>query len=136
MKCKTCKKHVSHNNKSGRLSKWDIIKAGEAGWFFQKDETAYCPDHVPDWVPEWRAKQKPPQVYAHVAEKNTRLDSIKKGSLCIGVQIEGHFPGKAFFIAVEEFIKLHGREPDWDRTRFAGCTTTFQTFAELIEDPA
>lgn len=37
--------------------KWSIIKAGEWGWFFQRDGTAYCPDHVPEWVSAWRARR-------------------------------------------------------------------------------
>lgn len=37
---------------------WSSIKATEAGWFQQKDLTAFCPEHVPDWVPAWRAKQR------------------------------------------------------------------------------
>ena len=35
---------------------WAHIKAQNLGWFFMKDETKYCPDHVPDWVPAWRLK--------------------------------------------------------------------------------
>lgn len=35
---------------------WGKIKAGGKGWFFQKDGTAYCPEHVPDWVEEWRGR--------------------------------------------------------------------------------
>lgn len=58
MKCKTCGKKVPHKNKTGRLSKWDVIKAGEAGWFFQRDGTAWCPNHVPEWVESWRERQK------------------------------------------------------------------------------
>lgn len=61
--CAICRKVVPFANKkkeraSGRLSKWDIIKAGEAGWFFQKDGTTWCPEHTPEWVEEWRARQR------------------------------------------------------------------------------
>lgn len=38
-------------------SKWDTIRAAEIGWFFQKDGTAYCPEHVPAWVPGWRVRR-------------------------------------------------------------------------------
>jgi len=34
---------------------WAVIKAED--WFFQKDGTSWCPDHLPDWVPAWRARQ-------------------------------------------------------------------------------
>ena len=42
---------------SGRVSKWLVMKAGREGWFFQRDGTAYCPEHVPDWVEGWRVRQ-------------------------------------------------------------------------------
>lgn len=32
-------------------------QAGQLGWFFQKNGTSYCPEHVPDWVPAWRASR-------------------------------------------------------------------------------
>jgi len=35
---------------------WAKIKAEE--WLFQKDGTAWCPDHLPGWVAEWRARKK------------------------------------------------------------------------------
>lgn len=38
-------------------SKWDRIKAGDEGWFFQKDGTAWCPKHTPAWVAEWRRRK-------------------------------------------------------------------------------
>jgi len=39
-------------------SKFGAIRAGDAGWFFSRQEhAAYCPDHTPDWVPAWRARQ-------------------------------------------------------------------------------
>jgi hypothetical protein len=34
---------------------WGRIKA--TGWFFQKDGSAYCPDHIPEWVPAWREQR-------------------------------------------------------------------------------
>jgi len=36
---------------------WGGIEATGKGWFVQKDDTAWCPDHTPDWVAEWRAKK-------------------------------------------------------------------------------
>jgi len=35
---------------------WGKIKA--AGWFFQKNDDAWCPNHRPEWYNEWRKKQK------------------------------------------------------------------------------
>lgn len=37
--------------------RWGSIKAHAAGWFTQKDGTAWCPEHTPDWVADWRARQ-------------------------------------------------------------------------------
>lgn len=64
--CKECKTRVPFANKkkppeereSQRLSKWDIIRAGEAGWFFQKNGDTYCPKHNPPWVKEWRERKE------------------------------------------------------------------------------
>lgn len=36
---------------------WDMISAGEEGWFQKKDGDAWCPDHTPEWVAGWRARQ-------------------------------------------------------------------------------
>ena len=33
---------------------WGKVKAGDEGWFFQKDGTNWCPLHIPDWVEAWR----------------------------------------------------------------------------------
>lgn len=35
---------------------WGKIKAD--GWFFQKDGTNYCPNHIPNWVRAWRKRKK------------------------------------------------------------------------------
>lgn len=35
--------------------RWSKTKA--EGWFFKKNDDAYCPEHVPDWVEGWRAKR-------------------------------------------------------------------------------
>lgn len=32
---------------------WGKVKA--IGWFFMRDGTAYCPEHLPEWLAEWRA---------------------------------------------------------------------------------
>lgn len=37
--------------------RWAHLRAQTDGWFFQRNNTAWCPDHVPDWVPAWRAKR-------------------------------------------------------------------------------
>lgn len=37
-----------------KKDRWNTTKAHEKGWFFQKDGTAYCPDHTPEWVAKWR----------------------------------------------------------------------------------
>jgi hypothetical protein len=36
---------------------WGKIHAHGAGWFTQKNGTAWCPDHVPEWVTSWRQKR-------------------------------------------------------------------------------
>lgn len=36
---------------------WDNIRAHDAGWFFQKDGTSWCPEHHPAWVKYWRAER-------------------------------------------------------------------------------
>jgi hypothetical protein len=43
-------------DKSFKDNRWSKIKAGGAGWFFQKDGSAWCPEHIPDWVKTWRIK--------------------------------------------------------------------------------
>jgi hypothetical protein len=43
-------------NKKTKTDKFNAIRAREAGWFFQKDGSIWCPDHVPDWVASWREK--------------------------------------------------------------------------------
>lgn len=40
-----CPRHVADN-------KWAKIHA--IGWFFQRDGTAFCPDHLPEWLASWR----------------------------------------------------------------------------------
>jgi hypothetical protein len=37
---------------------WGSVKAHGAGWFIQKDGTAWCPDHTPEWVAAWRARKE------------------------------------------------------------------------------
>lgn len=54
MKCKKCSRKVPASKNTGRTSKWNIMQAGKAGWFFQRNGDAYCPEHVPEWVEEWR----------------------------------------------------------------------------------
>jgi hypothetical protein len=51
LKCSepTCDKTIKNHM-------WGKIKA--EGWFFQKDDKQWCPDHIPDWVEEWRARRK------------------------------------------------------------------------------
>lgn len=43
---------------SYRVHRWGSTKAVGDGWFIQKDDTAWCPEHVPEWVGEWRARQR------------------------------------------------------------------------------
>lgn len=57
MKCRHCDREVPPSPRTGRVSKWLVIKAQDEGWFFHRDGTAYCPDHTPHWVEEWRAKR-------------------------------------------------------------------------------
>jgi len=40
------------------LHYWAKVRASDKGWFFQKDGTIWCPEHVPEWVPAWRAEKK------------------------------------------------------------------------------
>lgn len=36
---------------------WGHIQASD--WFFsQKEDRAFCPDHIPEWVEAWRARKK------------------------------------------------------------------------------
>lgn len=35
---------------------WGKIKA--EGWFFLRNGTAFCPDHIPDWVAGWRESRR------------------------------------------------------------------------------
>lgn len=42
-------------NTRHKKNRWATSNAGKTGWFFQKDGSVYCPDHVPDWVAAWRA---------------------------------------------------------------------------------
>jgi hypothetical protein len=49
----TCRKTLAGH-------KWSKIKSG---WFFTKptedrEEEAFCPEHIPEWVEEWRAKKR------------------------------------------------------------------------------
>lgn len=30
-------------------------KIHSVGWFFMRDGSAYCPEHLPEWLAEWRA---------------------------------------------------------------------------------
>jgi hypothetical protein len=50
--CAGCEESVPDN-------RWSKIRASAAGWFFQKDGTAYCPLHVPAWVAGWRRSRGP-----------------------------------------------------------------------------
>lgn len=36
---------------------WGKTRAFGAGWFFQKDGTNWCPEHIPLWVDEWRSRR-------------------------------------------------------------------------------
>lgn len=55
--CVECGAKVQHNNQSGRASQWDFKRASSAGWFFKRDGTSYCPEHLPEWVDGWRARR-------------------------------------------------------------------------------
>ena len=47
----------SHEGCKARIKShaWGKIKSG---WFFQKDDNQYCPEHIPEWVEAWRARKK------------------------------------------------------------------------------
>jgi hypothetical protein len=49
--CSCCDRTVANH-------RWGKIKA--TGWFFAKDGTAYCPEHVPEWVQKWRETRAAP----------------------------------------------------------------------------
>jgi len=36
-------------------NKWADI---QSAWFFMKDGSAYCPEHIPDWVADWRRNKE------------------------------------------------------------------------------
>jgi len=59
--CCICHAKVAPSPGTGRVGKWNIMKAEREGWFFQKDGTCWCPKHVPEWVEEWRAKRRVPE---------------------------------------------------------------------------
>lgn len=46
-KCNDCEEKIPAN-------KFSHIRAGDKGWFFEKDGTVYCPNHTPGWVSQWR----------------------------------------------------------------------------------
>jgi len=70
--CVECGAKVPHRNASGRVSRWDVIRAAEKGWFFQHDGAAFCPTHVPDWVPEWRAGAKRRREQAELKQERIK----------------------------------------------------------------
>lgn len=39
-----------------RAHEWGTKRAQREGWFLQKNNDKWCPDHLPEWVAEWRAK--------------------------------------------------------------------------------
>lgn len=70
---------ASHPN-----SRFDAIKANEAGWFHSKvGAESWCPEHVPDWVPAWRERQAARQH--EVKGSFTRLPAVLK---CAGCKLE------------------------------------------------
>jgi hypothetical protein len=50
IKCTVCKATVKNHY-------WSKMRANKEGWFFKRDGTAYCPEHLPEWLHEWRAKK-------------------------------------------------------------------------------
>ena len=60
--CSVCNAEIPPNPNTGRVGKWNIMRAEREGWFFQKDGTTYCPEHVPAWVAGWRARQTEKKV--------------------------------------------------------------------------
>jgi hypothetical protein len=55
--CSVCGLEIEPSPNTGRVSKWLVMEAAKEGWFFQKDGTTYCPEHVPSWVGSWRRRQ-------------------------------------------------------------------------------
>lgn len=60
--CMECGKTIPHNNRSGRVSQWDVKKAHAAGWFIKRNGEKWCPEHVPTWVANWRAQRDKDQA--------------------------------------------------------------------------
>ena len=60
MRCEApgCDAIVEPSRSTGRTGKWNFMKAEREGWFFQRDGTSWCPEHVPAWVPAWREQQR------------------------------------------------------------------------------
>lgn len=69
-------------------SRWPKIRAHDLGWFFQKDDTAWCPEHNPPWVAGWRKKQR--------TEERRRLADYADGTCLDGEYSRRHCSGRAF----------------------------------------
>lgn len=41
-----------------KKDRWNNSKAEKEGWFFQKYNIAWCPEHVPSWVEGWRKSKE------------------------------------------------------------------------------
>jgi hypothetical protein len=52
--------HCAHEGCEAKCDNhyWGKVKAGDEGWFFQKDGTSWCPQHVPNWVETWRRNKE------------------------------------------------------------------------------
>jgi hypothetical protein len=70
-------------------SRFDDIKANEAGWFSSYQERqSYCPDHVPDWVPGWRESRARRKF-----EVNGFVSSAPAVLKCVAGDLEGTADG-------------------------------------------
>lgn len=70
-----------------------------------------------------------------ILKKNSQVDSFKKGSKVACEIINGYDPVRALQASLEKFENEFGHKPNFERTRFVGGCTTFQTGIEVIEGP-
>jgi hypothetical protein len=89
-------------------SKFDCIRAVEAGWFHSKvQDEAFCPGHLPEWVPGWRAQQA--KLQHEVRGSYTRLPAVLRCSGCKLEQTETD-TAPEFLKALNAQAYQHGRE--------------------------
>jgi hypothetical protein len=106
-------------------SRFDAIKADEAGWFHSKAEGAFCPGHVPGWVPAWRERQAARQH--EVKGSFTRLPAVLKCSGC-RLQVTEESEDPDLLRALRAVAFEHGRQTGHRVT----VTTTQELTVEAV----